>query len=231
MEILGQTIAAAIAATFAIWFYFRQKEYELIQQRYLVEGIDVVISEAEEAMNCFHFNWARCLEVLKAYRDLPKFDCSDLRVGFVDLPKSRFPLTAIHRVTTMTKSHVVWDAFQLTMSFAQTATSVVKDEIPTAIRVQVEDKLDDTKRDELLEEAGEKIKELNGAAADYHHFISQLRQIAAIVEQQRFNAKAIRRLGEKTNVEEILREIHNRFRDRATVAEQAYQASLDRSTP
>ena len=92
----GATILAALIAVGAgIWAFYRQREHELVQKRYLEEGLDVIVSTAENALFIYHHNWARCLELLKSFRDVEAMKPEDLAVGFLQLPADRFALTAV----------------------------------------------------------------------------------------------------------------------------------------
>ena len=62
--------SSVLAPWIALCLYFRQKEYELVKQRYLEGAIDIVAAEVEQALGVVHHNWARCLNIVKAYRDL-----------------------------------------------------------------------------------------------------------------------------------------------------------------
>jgi hypothetical protein len=77
----GFTLAAAgLAAWVALRLYFRQKEYELIKQRYLEGSVDIVSAEVEQALGVLMNNWARCLNIVKAYRDeRADFDLQELK--------------------------------------------------------------------------------------------------------------------------------------------------------
>lgn len=70
--------AAALTAWFAVQSYYQQREYELIIERYLEGGIDLLAAELERVTAVFHHNWARCLSMLGSYRDLESdFDISE----------------------------------------------------------------------------------------------------------------------------------------------------------
>ena len=53
--------AAGLASWVALTLYFRQKEYELIKQRYWEGGVDVVAAAVEQALGVVSHNWARSL--------------------------------------------------------------------------------------------------------------------------------------------------------------------------
>ncbi len=47
---ISTIVAALLAVGAGIWGFYRQKEYELVQRRYLEEGLDILISSAENAL-------------------------------------------------------------------------------------------------------------------------------------------------------------------------------------
>lgn len=56
--------AGATAAYVGLKIYFRQREYELIKQRYLENGVDKVLSEFEACSSIVTQNWAACAGAL-----------------------------------------------------------------------------------------------------------------------------------------------------------------------
>lgn len=191
----GATIVAAVlAVTGGIWGFFRQKEYELVQKRYLEEGLDVVISTAVNSLNTFHHNWARCLELLKSFRDVDTIKPEELDVGFLQLPTDRFALTANYRVNQIIDSPVVWQAFQLLISFAQGACSVVRYEIPAALKLKLTTNQIPASRQEVVDEAIKVLEDLDTQSHRFHLFIGQLQDISILLEEQKFALKDIRAL-------------------------------------
>jgi len=100
----GITLAVALlGAWWALHLYFRQKEYELIKQRYLEGGVDIVAAEVEQASGVLHHNWARCLNIIKAYRDeKTDFDIQELEKGFQLLDSSKIHRIPHHRISNLT---------------------------------------------------------------------------------------------------------------------------------
>lgn len=217
----GTIIATLLAALAAIWFYFRQKEYELVKQRYLDEGLDVVVSSAEEALSVFHHNWARCLELMKSFRDVPGFDVNDLHRGFVEFSERRFSLTANYRVNSIVGSDLVWQAFQLVIAFAQRGCAIAKDEIPDALRVKITTKDIPASRKEIADEALKTLKELDKESHDFYAFISEMHKLTKLLETQKFSTKAIQKLSGNDTVKDVLRALQKRYGERLTVHERA----------
>jgi len=191
----GATILAALLAVGGgIWGFFRQKEYELVQKRYLEGGLDVIISTAENSLYTFHHNWARCLELLKSFRDVDTMKPEELDVGFLQLPTDRFALTANYRVNQIIDSPVVWQVFQLVISFAQTACSVARDEIPAALKIKLTTNQIPASRQEMVDKAMKELKELDAKSHHFHLFIGQLQDISMLLEEQKFALRDIRAL-------------------------------------
>lgn len=94
----GVTIVAVwLAAWLGLKGFFRQKEFELVKERYLEGAIDIVAAHYEETLGIYDHNWTRCLKVLQAFRDMKShFDLGELQQGFLQLDLSRFDVIAHH---------------------------------------------------------------------------------------------------------------------------------------
>ena len=118
--LLTLLVGSAVAAI-GLLIYFRQKEYELVKQRYLEQSIDVVASELESALGTFSHNWAHCLQMLKEYRDMEgHFEPELLANGFLEFESSRFQRIAHHRLRSLTQSDVIWKVYQLALAACRT---------------------------------------------------------------------------------------------------------------
>jgi hypothetical protein len=92
-------VSGAGAAWIGVRIYFRQKEYELVKSRYLEGSLDVISSELERGLGTLNHNWARCLNIVKAFRDEKEhFDLKELEKGFLDYDASKFESIAHHRL-------------------------------------------------------------------------------------------------------------------------------------
>lgn len=208
----GSTIAAAlIAVGAAIWGFFRQKEYELVQRRYLDEGLDVIISTAENALNTFYHNWARSLELLKSFRDVDAMKPEELEYGFLHLPVDRFALSANYRVNQIVDSGTIWQVFQLVVAFSQRANTIARDEIPAALKMKLTTTQIAASREEMVEAAMEELKKLNDESLTFHTFIGEMQAIARLVEEQKFSLKEIRKLRKHPVVVAVLKSLESKY--------------------
>jgi len=213
-EIISGTftiLAAVVAVLLGIWGFFRQKEYELVQRRYLEEGLDIVIATAENALNTFHHNWARSLELLKLFRDLETIKPEDLDQGFLALPADRFALTANYRLNQLTDSDTIWRVFQLVIAFAERANSVARVETPTALKMKLTTDTIEATRKEMVDAGLEALTELDKESHHYHSFVGELQAIARLVEGQRFSLKGIRKLRTDPIVKNAISNLETKF--------------------
>ena len=206
-------LAAFIAVGAGIWAFYRQREHELVQKRYLEEGLDVVISTAENALYTYHHNWARCLELLKSFRDVETMKPGELDVGFLQLPADRFALTANYRVNQIVNSGTVWKVFQLIISFAQTASAVARDEIPAAMKLKLTTDQVEVSRAEMVEEATKVLKDLDKKSHHFYFFFGQLQDISMLLEEQKFALKHIRGLRNHPTVIAAIHKLEKEFSD------------------
>jgi hypothetical protein len=211
----ASTVAAAVIAVGAgIWGFFRQKEYELIQRRYLDEGLDVIISTAENALNTFHHNWARCLELLKSFRDVETIKPEELDHGFLHLPVDRFALSANYRVNQIVDSGIIWQVFQLVVAFSQRGNTIARDEIPAALKMKLTTGQIAASRQEMVDAAMEELKKLDDESHSFHVFIGEMQAIARLVEEQKFSLKQIRKLRKHSIVVGALKNLQEKYGDR-----------------
>ena len=128
---------AFIGARVGLGTYFRQKEYEMIKQRYLEGAIDIVAAEVEQALEIVTHNWTRCVNIVKAFRDEKSdFDLNELSKGFRELD-TRFHRVPHHRIGDLVGSQRIWDVYQLAMAFAANANAKITKEIPETIRLKL----------------------------------------------------------------------------------------------
>ena len=217
--------AAVIAVVGGILVFSRQKEYELVQRRYLDEGLDVIIATADAALSIYSHNWARSMEVLKTFRDLNYAKPDDLQHGFLDLPDNRFAFAAHYRVNTMVDSMIIWQTFQLVISFAQYGCSVAKDEIPVGLRVVLD--LDPNAPREPAVDAGiHALTEVQEQSFRHHVFAQQVNRIARVVEEGKFTFRSIKDIRHHPEVKDALRTLETAYADKLDPEAAASQQTI-----
>jgi len=209
---ISTILAVIIAAWFGLWIYYRQKEFELVKQRYLDEGFDKLVASAEHFLNIYYHNWARCLEILKSFKDLGiQYDPKELEKGFWEIEQPRFPFVTHQKVGNITKSKIIWEVYQLVISFAQKGSSIAKNEIPEAIRMTIKGGKSNAEVKRLFEEALDQLQKLDEEAREYHHFLSCLIRIVAYLERQKFSFKKIHELHKQNFINSTLSQLEKQF--------------------
>lgn len=200
--------AAALAAWFAVLTYFRQREHELILSRYLEGGLDLLAAEVERVSETFSHNWARCLAILRSYRDLEdQFDIEELSKGFLELKSSKHNIVAHHRLYTLTGAREYWDFYQKAMAYYTTANSVLVKEIPEVIRVKLTSDRIDTPHAEIVNHGFEVAKEQDDGSHKYVQLVAELQILSAALESERYRFKNLNKFRNKTEVQESLQRI------------------------
>ena len=72
LQLLVLSISPFIVAILGYVIFLKQKEYEYIRKRYLDEGFDKLISEYDNALSIYRYNWAISLSIIQQIRDLPR---------------------------------------------------------------------------------------------------------------------------------------------------------------
>jgi len=215
MEIVKSlfTLAAAgLAAWVALRLYFRQKEYELIKQRYLEGAIDIVAAEVEQALGVVNHNWARCLNIIKAYRDEKTlFDIKELSKGFLELDSSKFHRVPHHRIGNLIGSQLIWQVYQCAMAFAANSNTVITKEIPETIRVKLTTTLIVTEPEQLAEALFRQLEEMDKESHKYASFTREMHTLGLILETERLSFKKLIKLSGRAEVKDIVKRLKTEF--------------------
>ena len=207
-------VAAIVAVSGAVLVFYRQKEHELVQKRYLDEGIDVVIAAAEQALNIYSHNWARCTEILKSFRDLPIIKIEDLTSGFIPQAPDRFSLTAHYRLNVVVDSPVIWETFQLLLSFTQHASTVITEEIPLTLKAKLTTQVVTVTKQEVVDAAMQQLLKFDKESHRFNFVPGELHNIAKLLEEQRFRFKGIRKLHDHNVVRAVVAKLSEVFKDK-----------------
>jgi hypothetical protein len=202
----------ALGAWIGLRLYFRQKEYELIKQRYLEGAVDIVTAEIEQALGTVSHNWARCLNIVKAFRDAQNdFDAKELEKGFLELDSSRFHRVPHHRIRMLTKSEMIWQLYQLAMAFAADANSKITKEIPEAIRIKLTTARIQMDPKSMAEAMAAELKQLHDDSHKFAVLTRELQVLGQMFERERLNFKSVLKFSERPQVEELLTRLRSAF--------------------
>ena len=195
MQVSIALLIAALGAQFALITYFRQREYELILARYLEGGLDHLCVEVATAHEAFLHNWARCLAVLKSFRDRGHgFDVAELDKGFMPIRAANANIVAHHRLWTLTDTFVYWTYYQHAMAFFTSANSMLVTEIPEALRAKAAtSELEHASHENIVAHAFEEARKLEEQGRNFVQLVSELQQLAAELEKTKYRFSTLKR--------------------------------------
>ncbi len=209
------TIAAAcLAAWLGVKVFLRQKEFDLVKQRYLEGGIDVVVAHCEETLGTFHHNWARCLQLVKMFRDAQEsFDLGQLERGFLELDSSKFHAIPHHRLQILVRTQVFWEVYQLALAFAANANAKVTKEIPEAIRLKLTTQKLGADIKQIAEKSFDCLKDMDEKSHKFAGLTRELEALAGTLQTENLSFKNVLAFHEKPVVKAAIERLEKEFVD------------------
>ena len=207
------TVASGLLlAYFGLRIYFRQKEYELVKERYLEKCLDVVAGELEEITSVFLHNWARSLELVKELRDAPEnFDRAHLEQGFLPFRGSNFNQPAHHRLTVLTGSKIFWESYQLALSRHMALNAIAAKEVPHAISEVVAGRLPNAKVEEIVETALAELEPMMSKSGEFALLQDAIQRIAAELERSRLGFSQVETFSARDSVRQVVQELEAHY--------------------
>ncbi len=200
--------AVALGSYIALRVYFRQKEYELVKQRYLEGSIDLIAAQLESTLGTVSHNWARSMQICKSFRDTENdFDISELTKGFLEFDNSKFQQIAHYRLGSLIQSQAAWSAFQSTLAWANAANNMFVREVPEAIRIRCTTDRIKMGRPEMAEQIIADMRARHDEVFKYANLQAELHKLGKILESEQLSWKAIEKFSLRPNVKNIVKDI------------------------
>lgn len=223
LRIVASLLAGLVLAYCGLRIYFRQKEHELVKQRYLDQCLDVVAGELEEITSVLLNNWARSLELVKELRDSPgNFERNHLDQGFLPLRGSNFNHAAHHRLKILIKSQIVWNCYQLALSRHMALNGVAAKEIPHALSEYISGRLPNASSEEIAEASFEQLQPMVNKSNEFVLLQDAIQRIAEHFERSRLSFKDVERFAELDSVRLIVKELEDHYTPMLTKTEEEY---------
>ncbi len=197
-------ISIILASAIAIRTYFRQKEYELVKDRYLEHGVDAVFAHHELSQGVIRHNFAKTMWLLKAYRELGEgYEPSNFPGGFLELKSDDFNLCALERVERLVGSDIFSTLYL--RSYAQMAYSnfIIKDIIPSHINIRI----DSEKRKKYAEIYIKNIKDEMQTVLSYVVVSGGLQEISYILESEKMKFIKIKKFRYNSEVKKLVKDM------------------------
>lgn len=202
----------AIGSAFALWLYFRQKEYELVKQRYLDGGVDLVIAQLESSLGVTSHNYARCLQVVKSFRDTREhFDIKMLSEGFLPLDSSKFAQHPNHRVSSLLGTQLVWSIFQSALAYATISNAKFALELPEAMRVRRTTDMIAKSEEEMASTMVDDLRKLHDEGFQYAHLIAELHYLGRVLETEKLSVSAVATFQSRKEAKDLIARLKKAF--------------------
>lgn len=207
-------LCIGLTARTAITQYFKQREYELVLERYLSGSIDVLAASLEEQIQNFQYNWARAFMVIKQLRDFKdNFDINKADTDLRPVEVSKFNIIAQYRLNEIVGSQAIWQVYQLSFAFLQSANAFITDDLFIMLQKRAGQIFTEKERNEIVELAEKVLREKNQELDKYLVFLQNFHEIGKIIENEKIDFKKIRELKNKDIIKEINFNLNEQFKD------------------
>jgi hypothetical protein len=206
------TAGVSLGAMLALRGYFRQREYELVRDRYLVGAIDVVAAELEKSFGAFRHNSSRCLELMKMFRDEDEaFNTEELSKGFVDYTVT-LPMIAHHRLGDLVGSQVLWHLYQAAIAFVIKANDKIGEYLET-IRLKVDKKIVTETSKVIFDDAYQSLGELDTESQRFAILMRALHKIGQMLEQEKLTFERAVKFSRRPDLKKLLADLERELKD------------------
>lgn len=206
-----KALLAACAGILAAWIglniYFRQKEYELIKQRYLENSLDIITAELELRYNVLSHNWHVCLDALQRVKiNSPHLRTDGYQEEFVALPEIKFLQSPHLRLQSLTKTDAYKKAYLNALINFQLANDFITKEIPSHIEKFKKGELKDSPEEfHSLAMSHAKTHVLRGL--EHRKTIDSLHALTAELESINLGRKDISTFANRNKVKKIIEDM------------------------
>lgn len=200
-------LLAFVAAVGAIWAFYREKEYDLVRERYLDQGLDLLAGEIQHALQVEVDVFQSSFNVLRHYRDLQQeMSVALLEHQALPLDMTRFRTTTALRVQNLVDDDSFWNLLQLVYARVREFSNVYHDEILHEIRSLV------SGRAELQMPVEVYAIAIKNRTLAYHTHIIDLgakslglvQNLINEIEPQEFTLRTLRRFRRRPRVQETI---------------------------
>jgi hypothetical protein len=210
VKYLITVIALYIGYRLGLRAYFRQKDYELVRQRYLIDGVDEVAANIEYGLSVYRNNWARGLQIIRMFRDVgDQINPKMLEGGFIDFDQSKFQMRPHHRMEHLVGDMIFWRVQQNLAAFVIASTGHIKEDMCTEIKLNLS--CPPEKRKEIVDKYDKLLLGKEEESWAYYVPLEKIQDISRLLERTRFTPEEIEQLKNKEFVKEAVQVVKQKF--------------------
>lgn len=204
---------STVAILSGIWTYFKQKEYELVHKRYLIDGIDLVCNNIDYSLGIFKNNWARSIQLLHQFRDVHNLmKKEDYTTPFIKFDYKRTEIVPFSRLDILLNNNLFYNLTQLLWAFTDNAYTFFEKDLRKAISSYIElNKNDVQLKKDICDSYLEEIVDLQKQSKRYYLIIEYLLKISSILERDKFSFKNLNKFKDRIDVQNIINDLKNDF--------------------
>ena len=196
--------AGIIAAWIGLKIYFRQKEYELIKQRYLENSLDIISAELEFRYNALSHNWQVCIETLERIKiNHPAVEPRDFQKDFINFPEMKFLQVAHARLKSLTKTDAYKDSYLNALINFQQANDFITKDIPSHIEKLKKGEIKES-TDVFYDLAISRSRIYVQRGFEHRKTIDSLQSLTSELEAVNLGRKDIAKFSERKKVKKII---------------------------
>jgi hypothetical protein len=212
MQIVSPIFAALIAYYIGMKVYFKQKEYDIVRQRYLDQSLDILCANVDNMLVVFRSNWAQSLWICQLFRDAGKNLGKEYYTSkFQKFDHSLFTLTPFFRLRLLIDDQIFWEATQELVAFVEKTTSFFENDLLTAIKVYIDSDIIKVDHKTIYEEYVPSISDFEKESHKFYDLISGLLVLASVLEKEKFSYKGIHKFKMNDDVAKTVAKLKELF--------------------
>jgi hypothetical protein len=213
---LIKVIIAFFAGWLTYWFglkkYYKEKEHEMLQQRYLKEGVDNYAKQVEKSLNIFMDNWKLSILLLKMYREFGnQVELSYFEKKYQGVKLENIAIITNQKYATLVGGTGQYQYIQLLASFVGEATNFMRSDLYSTIKLQVISNRPVNK--EIIDVGIKKLKELEIESHKYYSLLNESQKIAEELERGKVSLKDVINFHKRKTVIESVQRLEKIFKE------------------
>jgi len=214
--LIGVIITAYLAYYFGVRSYFKQKEYEMVKERYLNESLDIICANLDNSLSEFRDAWGQSFGNLKLFRDLgdnTKIELYNFEINKVT--QKSMGIQAFYRLKYLLDNEIFWNTVQMAYAFVIVSLTFIDQDLNAAIKLNLVDDspIPKEKRLEIFIKYHNELVKMHHESKKYYIVLSYLLNVSQILESERFSFKELKKFRDNEEVIGIVEKIKNLFKD------------------
>lgn len=216
------TLSCTLAGAYFVYrlglrSYAKQKEYELLIERYLNNGVDPVVATVDHALNMFKQNYAQALRLLNKFKDtqsaaLP-LDEKEYKFEFLKYNPESLSVAPFYKVQSITGDDIFWESFQLLIAFVDRSYHFFQNQFRQAIEYYLETDKITKSLDDMCNDFYNDVWRHYKESERYHKILMELQNISLFLETKKLSFKELVELRSRPAMKDYVRRLRAEFAD------------------